>query len=86
MEKNQKNWWQGSLAIFLKLSGWIVFPVIAGAVLGKWMDKYYGTQPWLFLACIGGAFAISIFGLIKSALSEFSKIEDEAKGKKDEKK
>ena len=56
--------------------GWIVVPVIAGAFIGKWLDNKYDTDPWLFLASVGFAFLISMFGLIKNVREEYKKIEN----------
>lgn len=64
------------------MSGWIAVPVIIGMFLGKWLDKQYGTEPWLLLVTIGVCFLISMFGLIKDALKEFKKIEKESAAKK----
>ena len=64
------------------LSGWIAFPVVIALFLGKWLDKKFQTDPWLFLATIGLAFLISMSGLITSALKEFKKIEKEYDAKK----
>lgn len=68
-------WWQPALLMFARFSVWIVAPVIIGAVLGKWLDKRYGTEPWLFLAAIGAAFIISTIGLVKNVTEEFRKID-----------
>ncbi|MCK5510205.1 AtpZ/AtpI family protein [Candidatus Parcubacteria bacterium] len=76
-ENNSKQaWWQPALILFAKFSGWIVVPVIAGAFIGKWLDNRYDTDPWLFLAAVGFAFLISMFGLIKNVVEEYKKIED----------
>ncbi|MCK4540187.1 AtpZ/AtpI family protein [Candidatus Parcubacteria bacterium] len=76
-ENNSKQaWWQPALILFAKFSVWIVVPVIAGALIGKWLDNRYGTDPWLFLAAVGFAFLISMFGLIRSVTEEYGKMED----------
>lgn len=81
--KNKQNWWQPALEIFFRLSGWILAPLLLGITLGKWLDKKYSTEPWLFLATIGIAFIVSMFGLVKNAVEEFKKIEKlEAEQKK----
>ena len=69
--------WSMALRIMARMSGWIAFPVIIGMFLGKWLDKRYGTEPWLLLTTIGVCFLISMFGLIRDALKEFKKIEKE---------
>lgn len=72
-----------ALKIMANISGWIAFPVIIGLFLGKWLDKKYGTEPWLFLITIAVCFTVSIFGLATMALQEFKKIEEEARLKKE---
>ena len=68
-----------------KLIGWIAFPVIIGTFLGQWLDKKFGTEPWLLLATIGFAFLVSMYGLITHALQEFKKVEKEYEEHKKEK-
>lgn len=76
-EDNSKQaWWQPALILFAKFSGWIIVPVIAGALIGKWLDDRYGTDPWIFLTSVGFAFLISMFGLIKNVGEEYRKIEN----------
>lgn len=78
---NNDNW-QTALKIFITLSGWVAFPVIIGAFLGKWLDRKYGTEPWLFLTTLGVCFLVSMYGLIVNALKEFKKIEGASGNKK----
>lgn len=61
------------------LSAWIVFPVLFGLFVGQWLDKKFGTEPWLFLITTGAAFFVSMIGLIISAQKELKNIEDAAK-------
>ncbi|MCG2690595.1 AtpZ/AtpI family protein [Candidatus Parcubacteria bacterium] len=79
--EHNKNaaWWQPSLILFAKFSGWIAAPVIIAAFLGRWLDKKYGTEPLLFLATVGFAFLISMLGLVKTVKEEYRKIEKENK-------
>jgi F0F1-type ATP synthase assembly protein I len=81
----QAAWWQPAVTMFLRLSVWIVGPVIIALFLGKWLDKKYNSEPWMFLLCTGVAFLISMIGLIKNVLAEYRKIEaaGKADGKKD---
>jgi F0F1-type ATP synthase assembly protein I len=76
-DKNNNSWLRPAMIIFAKLSGWIAFPVIAGAFLGKWLDRKYSTEPWLFLAAVGFAFLLSMIGLVVETRKEFRKIEKE---------
>lgn len=70
--------WNLALRITARLSGWVGFPVIIGVFLGKWLDKRFGTEPWLFLATIGVSFLVSMYGLTINALKEFKRIEKES--------
>ncbi len=81
---NQKApWWQPGLVLFFRLSGWIAGPVIIAVFFGKWLDKKYDTEPWLFLLTVGIAFFFSMFGIVHDSLKEIKKIE--AASKKEEK-
>ena len=75
----KKDSWMLALKIMARLSGWVAFPVIIGVFLGKWLDRTFNTEPWLFLGTIGFCFLISIYGLAINAVREFKKIEDEYK-------
>lgn len=76
-DKQKAPWWQPSLILFTKLSGWILGPVILGVIVGKWLDKKYNTEPWLFLATVGIAFFLSMFGIVRDSLREMRRIEKE---------
>ena len=78
-EKETKMlWWQPSLVLFGRLSGWIAGPVILALFVGKWLDKKYSTEPKLFLLCVGVAFIVSTFGIVKDAMEAMKKITDDA--------
>ena len=68
-------WWQPGMLLFFRLSGWIGGPVIAGVFVGKWLDKKYGTEPWLFLATVGVAFIVSMFGIVRDTMKAMKEIE-----------
>ncbi len=72
------------MVLFTRLSGWIVGPILIAVFVGKWLDKKYGTGPWLFLATVGVAFTISMIGIVQDTMKEIKKIEREAKEKKEE--
>lgn len=79
--KSNTPWWQPGMQLFLRLSGWIGGPIVAAVFLGKYLDKRYDSEPWLFLATVGIAFLISTIALIKIGFEEFRKIEEENKKK-----
>lgn len=66
------------------ISGWIAFPVIIALYVGQWLDRRFGTEPWLFLATITLAFLVSMFGLATTVTQEF-KIMDRANQKSKDK-
>lgn len=83
MEEKKKGsgevpWWQPSIVLFGRLSGWIAGPVILAIFLGKWLDEKYKTDPWFFLSLTGVAFLVSSFGIVRDSLREMKKIEKES--------
>ena len=81
--KNTKApWWQPGLVLFGRLSGWIAVPVIAGVFIGKYLDRRYKTEPWLFLLSVGAAFILSTFGMVRDARRAMKEIEKEEQDKK----
>jgi hypothetical protein len=81
-EKKEAPWWQPSLVLFMKLSGWIAFPVIAAVFIGKWLDQKYHSEPWLFLISVGVAFFFSMFGIVNDSIREMKRIDKEYAQKK----
>jgi len=65
------------LILFSRLSVWIGGPILVAIFVGKYLDKKYNTQPWLFLLSVGIAFAISTFGIIRDSMRELKKIDEE---------
>jgi len=82
-QKTPQSDWAAALKIFARLSVWIVFPVLIGALIGKWLDQKYNSAPKWFLLVIGLSFILSMVGLVKNTLKEYQKI---APVKKDEEK
>ena len=76
------NWWEPAVAIFARMSGWIVAPVLIATFIGRWLDRKYSTAPWMLLGTVGVAFVISMIGLILEATKEYKKIA--GNGKKNE--
>lgn len=82
--QGDKSFWQQGLSFFVQLSGWLVGPLVAALFLGKWLDKRYDTEPWLFLLSIGVAFLITSLGIIKEAMGFIKQIEREDRNKQAE--
>ncbi len=70
------------MILFARLSGWIGIPIIIALFVGKWLDKKYDTEPWLFLLSVGFAFIFSSYGIVRDSLREMKRIEKEEKDKK----
>ena len=73
--KSKVAWWQPGMELFLKLSGWIGGPIIIAVFAGKWLDRKYHSEPWLFLLSTATAFLFSMGALIYIGSKEFGKIE-----------
>jgi F0F1-type ATP synthase assembly protein I len=85
-KESNKPSWRDPIMIFVKVSTWIAIPVIIALFAGKALDTKFGTKPWLFLACMGIGFAISIGGIYKTSIREMKRLgreDQENKEKKD---
>jgi len=69
-------WWQPSVILFARMSGWIAGPIIIAVFLGKFLDNKFNTHPWMFLGSVGTAFVLSIFGISRDAIKAMKVIED----------
>lgn len=70
-------WWRASVLLAAELMGWIGGPIIVGVLLGQWLDQRYGTEPWLFLMSVGGAFFVSTVGIIRGAMRELRRLDQQ---------
>jgi len=86
IQEKKDAWWQQALITFARLSSWIIAPVIIGLIIGRWLDRKFSTEPWLFLATTGLAFIISMYGLIKETIKQYKKIEKDTKNEADKNK
>ena len=67
--------------LFARLSGWIGGPILIAVFFGKWLDKKYHSEPWLFLLSVGVAFIFSTYGIVHDSIREMKRIEKEKKDK-----
>ncbi|KKQ55264.1 MAG: hypothetical protein US74_C0036G0011 [Parcubacteria group bacterium GW2011_GWA2_38_13] len=67
------------LALFFELSGWIAIPVIGAVFLGKWLDEKFNAGPTLTLVCVGVAFIITIFGIIRKGKKMMKQMDNKKK-------
>ena len=79
--QGEKYWWSAGLALFSRLSAWIVGPILLAIFVGKKLDDKFESAPWLFLLSVGVAFVISISAMVRIGLKEFGKIDSETKEK-----
>ena len=70
-----KPWWKPAFEVFSRVSAWVIVPIVGALILGKYLDGYYGTKPWIFLvlSCIG--FLISSFGIVYTIRDYLRKME-----------
>ena len=82
-DPNTNKTWSIAIRTMSIASAWIVGPVLLGLVIGKWLDQKYSSGPWLMIISLSFFFLVSMFGIVRNALKEFKKIEEEAKKDKD---
>jgi len=81
-DKQENPWWQPGMLLFGRLSGWIAGPIIIALFVGKWLDKKYNSEPWIFLLSIAIAFIISSVGIVRESKIVMNKIIEDEKRKK----
>ena len=72
-------WWQPAMLLGMQITGWIVGPIIAGLLLGRWLDKKFGTEPWLLLVSMVLAFVITNVGIVREGRRAQQKMEEKDK-------
>ncbi len=63
--------------MFSQVSGWIVVPLLLALIVGKKFDTHFGTAPWLFLGATALGFAVSSFGIVRTAFAYIRNIKHE---------
>jgi F0F1-type ATP synthase assembly protein I len=53
--------------IFAEFTGTIAVPAVLGALLGKWLDERYGTEPRYIIILLAFAFVSSAIIIVKKA-------------------
>ena len=68
--KAKQRWWVRPLIIFIRLSAWIIFPLILALSLGKYLDGKFHTSPYILFMTISVSFLFSMFYLFREARRE----------------
>lgn len=82
IENNKRQtgpWWKPAVEIFSEISTWIAIPIILALILGKALDNYFGTKPWMLLILAGAGFLISSFGIVRAVKRFVEKTKEETK-------
>ena len=83
MNNEVKNaWWKPGLIIFTKVSASVAIPIILALFIGKYLDKKYNSEPWIFLGLTFIAFIISIFSIWKNVKNYINDLEEKEKEKR----
>ena len=70
METNNKknlNLRSEYIKVFTKISGWIIGPVLASALLGNYLDKKFNSAPWILGVALALSFTVSMVAIVKIA-------------------
>jgi len=80
MDNNKNNdlWWRPGLIIFTKVSASIAVPIVFALFIGKYLDKKYNSDPWIFLGLTFIAFLFSLFYIWKNVVSYMNNLEKSA--------
>ena len=64
-ENSVGAWWAPAVEILVRVSSYIVVPIIIALILGKNLDKYFDTRPYIFISLISFSFLFSCYGIYK---------------------
>ncbi len=70
MENNNKkeSWYKSEyLRVFTRISAWIIFPVLVSVLVGNYLDKRWGTAPWVLGVMLALSFTLSMIAIVKIA-------------------
>ena len=70
MENNNKktiNLRGEYMQVFARISGWIIGPVLASALLGNYLDKKFNSAPWILGVALALSFTVSMVAIVKIA-------------------
>ncbi len=81
-DKKNNNWWQPAIIMFAGVSVWVAIPIVFALFMGKYLDKRFGTDPWIFITLTGIAFIISMIAIARISMKYIKKIGEEDKIKK----
>jgi F0F1-type ATP synthase assembly protein I len=56
-----------ALRIFADFSGTIAVPAVLAALLGKWLDNRFETEPWLLIVTLAVALAATAVVVVRKA-------------------
>ena len=79
MNNNQieKPWWREGVLLSAKVSAYIAVPIIIASFIGKYLDKKYNTDPYIFFITIGLAFLLTIFMIWREVKKYKKSLENE---------
>ncbi len=63
-EKEGLSYWRPVMLFYVKTTSWIIFPLILGALAGKYVSKSVGSQVLFFVFLMLG-FLVTCFGIYR---------------------
>ena len=70
------------MKLFGDITTWIALPIVGALILGKFLDRRFGTEPILLLVSAGLAFCLSAYGIIKTVRGYTEKLKNMEKAMK----
>jgi F0F1-type ATP synthase assembly protein I len=86
MDNKNIAWWKPGLVIFSKVSASVAIPIVLALFIGKYLDKKYNSEPWIFLGLTAIAFIISIFSIWRNVKKYIDDLEKKEKEKRESQK
>ena len=81
LNNSSEPWWKPGMQILSEVSTWIVAPIVLALVGGKALDNHFHTKPYLFFACVGLAFLVTAYGIVRAVRNYMKTLREIEKNK-----
>ena len=77
-KKQKRAWWIEPLMVFVRLSSWIIFPLIVALLFGKLTDRVFSIEPYGTLGLTTLSFLFSLVILFRETKKSLRDLKENA--------
>lgn len=76
-KKQKRAWWIEPLMVFVRLSSWIIFPLIVALLFGRLVDRVFSIEPYGTLGLTTLSFLFSLTILFRETKRALKNLKEE---------